>query len=261
VQTESIKTTTLVQANHLIVKPLKRLHIVFVTNWHEMGFRTGSIYLLNAMKTSFKTIVAAALAAVGLMVAPAAEAQVRTRTGIKGGLSASTLQFDNVDFSDRKERIGFHAGVFTQVPLGAAFAIQPELLYINKGVSSGYRALGQDSRASFNLNYVELPVLATIKLGNAAEIQAGPYASYLLNSNVSNTGGVLGNSTINLSADQFNRLDYGLAGGLNIYFGQLLLGVRYAQGLQRIANTTASQAIFGNAKNGVGLLSVGYSIR
>jgi hypothetical protein len=213
------------------------------------------------MKTSFKTIAAAALVAVGLMATTTAQAQERTRMGIKGGLSASTLQFDNVDFSDRKERLGFHAGVFTQVPLGSAFAIQPELLYVNKGASSGYRSLGQDSRASFNLNYVELPVLATLKLGTTAELQAGPYVDYLLNSNVSNTGGGLGNSTINLAADQFNRLDYGLAGGLNVYFGQLLLGLRYTQGLQRIANTTASTAIFDNAKNGVGFLSVGYSFR
>lgn len=215
---------------------------------------------LNVMKNSVKTIAAAALMTLGFLATDHnAQAQTRVRTGIKGGLSASTLQFNNIDLTDRKERIGFHAGLFTQIPVGSAFAIQPELLYSNKGASSNYRALSQDSRASFNLNYVELPVLATIKLGNAAEIQAGPYVSYLLNSNVSNTGGILGNSSINLNADQFNRLDYGLAGGVNVYFGQLLLGLRYAQGLQPIANTTASRAVFDNAKNGVGYLSIGYS--
>ncbi|ARK10992.1 porin family protein [Fibrivirga algicola] len=212
------------------------------------------------MKTSITTLAVALLAAVGVITSgPAAQAQSRVRTGIKGGLSASTLQFNEVDFSNRKERIGFHAGVFTQIPVGSAFAIQPELLYVNKGASSGYRTLGQDSRASFNLNYIDLPVLATFKLGDAVEIQAGPYAGYLLNSGVSNTGGVLGNSAINFNADQFNRVDYGLAGGLNVYFGQVLLGLRYTQGLQQIANTTASRAVFSNAKNGVGLLSIGYS--
>jgi len=212
------------------------------------------------MKTSITTLAVALLAAVGVLTSgPSAQAQSRVRTGIKGGLSASTLQFNEVDFSNRKERIGFHAGVFTQIPVGSAFAIQPELLYVNKGASSDYRALGQDSRASFNLNYIDLPVLATFKLGDAVEIQAGPYAGYLLNSGVSNTGGILGNSAINFNADQFNRIDYGLAGGLNVYFGQVLLGLRYTQGLQQIANTTASKAVFNNAKNGVGLLSIGYS--
>lgn len=212
------------------------------------------------MKRSIKTFTLALLTAAGFLATHEdVQAQSRVRTGIKGGLSASTLQFNEVDFTNRKERIGFHAGVFTQIPVGSAFAIQPELLYVNKGASTDYRTLGQDSRASFNLNYIDLPVLATLKLGDAVEIQAGPYASYLLNSNVSNSGGILGNSAINIGADQFNRVDYGLAGGLNIYFGQVLLGVRYTQGLQRIANTSTSQAIFSNAKNGVGLLSVGYS--
>ncbi|MBO0952083.1 porin family protein [Fibrella forsythiae] len=212
------------------------------------------------MKSSITTLALALLTAAGIVSTTTdAVAQGRARTGIKGGLSASTLQFNEVDFSNRKERIGFHAGVFTQIPVGSAFAIQPELLYVNKGASSNYRLLGQDSQASFNLNYIDLPVLATLKLGDAVEIQAGPYAGYLLNSNVSNTGGIVGNSAINLNADQFNRVDYGLAGGLNVYFGQVLLGVRYTQGLQKIANTTASQAIFSNAKNGVGLLSIGYS--
>ena len=209
------------------------------------------------MKTSITTLALALLAVIGIFTT--AQAQNRVRTGIKGGLSASTLQFNEIDFSSRKERIGFHAGVFTQIPVGSAFAIQPELLFVNKGASSGYRTLGQDSRASFNLNYIDLPVLATLKLGDAVELQAGPYASYLLNSGVKNTGGILGTSAINFNSDQFNRLDYGLAGGLNVYFGQVLLGLRYTQGLQRIAKTTASQAVFSNAKNGVGLLSVGYS--
>lgn len=211
------------------------------------------------MKTTIKTIAAAALVAVGLFASTTgAQAQdTRVRTGIKGGLSASTLQFDNIDFSNRKERLGFHAGLFTQIPLGSAFAIQPELLYVNKGASSNYR-LTQDNRASFNLNYAELPVLATLKLGNAAEIQAGPYVSYLLNSNVSNSNNS-GTPALALNADNFNRVDYGVAGGLNVYFGQVLLGLRYTQGLQQIANSTASRAIFSNAKNGVGFLSIGYS--
>ena len=211
------------------------------------------------MKKFIKLGVLAGIATVGLaLTTTIATAQIRPRTGIKAGLSASSLFYDNGSYNDRKERIGFHAGVFTQLPVGAAFAIQPELLYINKGASAAYNALGSTGRNSFNLNYAELPVLATIKLGNFAEIQAGPYVGYLLSSNVKTEGG-LGNSDVNLNPDQFNRVDYGLAGGVNVYAGQLLIGVRYEQGIQKIANTTASRAVLNNARNGVGLLSIGYS--
>ena len=211
------------------------------------------------MKKYIKLGLLAAITATGLSLhSTTANAQTRPRTGIKAGLSASSLFYDNASANDKKERIGFHAGVFTQVPVGSAFAIQPELLYINKGASSGYSVLGNTGRNSFNLNYVELPVLATIKLGNFADIQAGPYVSYLLSSNVKSEGS-LGSAGVNLNPDQFNRVDYGLAGGVNVYAGQLLIGVRYEQGLQKIANTTASQAVLNNARNGVGLLSIGYS--
>ncbi len=228
--------------------------------WFSTLYPTFTTSTHNLMKTAITTLALALLTAAGILATTTdAQAQNRVRTGIKGGLSASTLQFNNVDLTSRKERIGFHAGLFTQIPVGSAFAIQPELLYVNKGASSGYRFLGQDNRASFNLNYIDLPVLATIKLGDAVEIQAGPYVSYLLNTGVSNTGGTTINTAFNVGTDQFNRLDYGLAGGLNIYFGQVLLGARYTQGLQQIANSTASRAIFNNAKNGVGMLSIGYS--
>jgi Outer membrane protein beta-barrel domain len=211
------------------------------------------------MKTSIKIGLVVATMATGLALhSTTATAQTRPRTGIKAGLSASSLFYDNASASDKKERIGFHAGVFTQLPIGSAFAIQPELLYINKGASSGYNVLGSSGRNSFNLNYAELPVLATIKLGDFAEIQAGPYVGYLLSSNVKSEGS-LGNAGVNLNPDQFNRVDYGLAGGVNVFLGQLLVGVRYEQGIQKIANTTASRAVLNNARNGVGLLSIGYS--
>lgn len=185
-------------------------------------------------------------------------AQSRVRAGLKGGFNASSLYFENANASDRKERYGFHGGVYAQIPAGDFFAIQPELLYSAKGASANYNVVGFQGRNTFRLNYAELPVLATFKLGSTVELQAGPYAAYLLNSNVSSNGDLL-NGTANLNRDAFNKFDYGVAGGLNLFFGKALIGLRYGQGLQKIANTTASRAVLGNARNGVGMLSVGFS--
>jgi len=187
-------------------------------------------------------------------------AQNRVRAGLKGGFNASSLYFENANANDRKERYGFHGGVYAQIPAGAFFAIQPELLYSAKGASANYNVVGFQGRNTFRLNYAELPVLATFKLGNAVELQAGPYAAYLLNSNVSSNGDLL-NGTANLNRDAFNKFDYGVAGGLNLFLGKALIGLRYGQGLQKIANTTASRAVLGNARNGVGMVSVGFSFQ
>ena len=188
-----------------------------------------------------------------------ATAQSRARVGLKGGLNASSLFYDSQGVNDKNERIGFHLGIFAQAPVGEFFAIQPELLYMTKGASATYNVLVFNGKNTFRLNYAELPVLATFKLGKAVELQAGPYVSYLLNSNI-NSNGDFGVGTSAINRDNFNKIDYGVAGGLNLYFGKAFVGVRYEQGLQQIANSGAAKTLLGNAKNGVGLLSVGFSL-
>ena len=189
----------------------------------------------------------------------AASAQGIVRVGVKGGLNASSLFYDSQGASSKKERIGFHAGVFTQIPAGEFFAIQPELLYMTKGASATYNVLSFSGTNTFKLNYAELPVLATFKLGQSVELQAGPYVSYLLNSNI-NSNGDFGTGTSAINRDNFNKVDYGITGGLNIYFGKTFIGARYEQGLQQIAASGAAKTVLGNAKNGVGLLSIGFSL-
>lgn len=213
------------------------------------------------MKKSRNTVVAATvLTLMACLLNPfGALAQSRARAGIKGGLNASSLFYNSTGASNKNERIGFHAGVFAQAPLGEFLAIQPELLYMTKGASATYNVLGFNGKNTFKLNYAELPVLVTFKLGQAVELQAGPYVSYLLNSNI-NSNGDFGSGSSAINRANFNKIDYGLAGGLNLYFGKTFVGARYEQGFQKIANSGAAQTLLGNAKNSVGLVSVGFSI-
>ena len=213
------------------------------------------------MKKSVNTLFATAVLVTGALCLNSADAvaQGRTRVGIKGGLNASSLFYDSQGATNKNERIGFHVGVFAQAPIGEFFAIQPELLYMTKGASATYNVLGFTGKNTFKLNYAELPVLATFKLGQAVELQAGPYVSYLLNSNI-NSNGDFGSGTNSINRDNFNKVDYGIAGGLNLYFGKAFIGARYEQGLKQIASSGAATTVLGNAKNGVGLLSVGFSL-
>ncbi|WP_461135599.1 porin family protein [Spirosoma lituiforme] len=213
------------------------------------------------MKKSFSTLIATAAIMAGAIFfnSSDATAQGRTRVGVKGGLNASSLFYDSQGATNKNERIGFHVGLFAQAPVGEFFAIQPELLYMTKGASADYNLLSFNGKNTFKLNYAELPVLATFKLGQAVELQAGPYVAYLLNSNV-NSNGSFGSGSSAINRDNFNKVDYGIAGGLNIYFGKAFIGARYEQGLQQIANSGAAQTLLGSAKNGVGLLSVGFSL-
>lgn len=243
---------------------IKAINVV----WHEFALVVGKLAERDSvgqtnhyvMKKFANTLLATALLTIGTssLLVTNVSAQGIARAGIKGGLNASSLYYDSQGVSNKNERIGFHAGVFAQAPLGEFFAIQPELLYTTKGAAADYNVLGFNGRNTFKLNYAELPVLATFKLGQAVELQAGPYVSYLLNSNI-NSNGDFGTGSSAINRDNFNKVDYGIAGGLNIYFGKTFVGARYEQGLQRIANSGVASTLLGNAKNGVGLLTIGVS--
>jgi len=184
------------------------------------------------------------------------DANAQMRAGIKGGLNVSNLYLDDVD--DENARYGFNVGVYGQVFSTETFAIQPELLYSTKGAKAEYGGL-IDQTVKFNLNYLDLPVLAVFKLGDAAEIHVGPYVSYLLHSNVS-TSGDLGSASDDIDRDELHAFDFGLVGGLGLNFGPMQVGARYNLGLTKIANSDVSRAMIGDAKNSCAQLYLAFNI-
>lgn len=167
------------------------------------------------------------------------------RAGIKGGLNASNLYIDNV--TDENARVGFNVGLFGQPISSEALALQIELLYSTKGSMAQYSGLIKQE-IKYNLNYLDLPVLAVIKLGDAGEIHLGGYASYLLNANVSYKGDLV-NGVDKIDKDNLKSYDYGLVAGLGINFGNVQVGARYNYGLVKIAESNAARAVLGDAKN------------
>lgn len=167
------------------------------------------------------------------------------RVGIKGGLNVTNLYVDEVD--DENPRYGFHLGVYTQLFESDVFAIQPEILYSTKGTRIEDDSDLFDATMDFNLNYIDIPVLAVFKLGEAAEIHVGPYFGYLLNANIDVDGDFDGDDDID--RDNFKSWDYGLSAGIGFNVGPVQLGARYNYGLQKIADSDVAEEILGNSKN------------
>lgn len=208
---------------------------------------------MDSKKTKILFVVVL-LSALSLTVSHYANAQARA--GIKGGLNVSNLYIDDVN--DENARYGFNVGVYGQILSTDAFALQPELLFTTKGAKGEYTGL-IDQTVKFNLNYLELPVLAVFKLGDAAEIHVGPYASYLLNANVSYSGDI-SNGTDEIDKDQLKSYDFGLVGGLGLNFGALQVGARYNYGLVKLADSNTAESFLGDSKNSVAQLYVAFNI-
>jgi len=190
----------------------------------------------------------------GLLSSQESMAQIRGRAGVKGGLNASNLYVDNV--SDENARLGFHLGLYGQPVSSETFALQLELLYSTRGTKTQYDA-PIDQSIQYNLNYLDLPVLAVFKLGDAVEIHAGGYASYLVQANIDYEGD-LANGSDEIDRDNLKSYDYGLVGGVGVNFGAIQVGARYNYGLVKLADSDAAELLIGDSKNSLAQLYIAF---
>ncbi len=195
-----------------------------------------------------------------ILVSLSFEAVGQSKTGLKAGASFTNLYVDEVDDKDMK--IGFNAGLYHRAYITRFLALQPEVLYSQKGSSLRYDGfLSGSGTYRYNLNYLEIPVLAVFKL-NSFYVSGGPYLGWLLSVNVKDVNDDGNIQEIEeLDRDSFNTLDYGVAVGAGFDFDGGTFGIRYGYGLKEIGKegTFAGQAV-NNAKNSALQLFLGFDI-
>ncbi len=189
----------------------------------------------------------------------AEETGLTPKFGVKGGLNLTNLYVDNV--KDENVKVGGHFGFYAKLPISTGVSIQPELLYTNKGAKETYSNFAQGSgEYRFNLNYVELPVSLVFNIVKNFNIHAGGYAAYLTSANVKNVqnGDIQG--VTDLNADNFNRFDYGLVGGLGVDVENFTIGARYNYGLREVGQSgNLSGDLTKNSKNSGVTLFIGFA--
>lgn len=170
--------------------------------------------------------------------------------GLKGGLNLSEFNIDQDKLSDEKLRTGYHFGAFLQLPLSDGFALQPEVLYSTKGTRASY--VSEDSGFTgdidYKLDYIDVPLLGVLKLGDLAEIHLGPYFGFTSSTKIDRSGSELEDEQ-DFDKEFIKSLDYGLVVGAALNFGMFNLGARYNYGLQKIENSEIADVFIGNATN------------
>ena len=187
------------------------------------------------------------------------ESHISPKFGIKAGLNLSNLYVDNVQ--DENIKLGLNVGLLAKIPLVRGLSIQPELLYSSKGAKLIYDNIIQGKgEYRFNLNYVELPVLGVINLAKKLNLHAGGYVAYLASANIKdmNDNGTVTDIT-EFNAENFNRIDYGLIGGLGLDVQNFTIGARYNYGLREVGESGSggSSGYTQNSKNSVITLYLG----
>lgn len=155
--------------------------------------------------------------------------------GIKGGMNFNTMSDmkpTEGGLINVKARTGYHFGVMYKAKLPLGFALQPELLYINKnsrmefGEHNSKDYLSQDAR----LHYFQLPVGVQWGIDLVLfrpYLQFTPYIGYAISK-----GGIYDN----VSWDNLNRFEYGFGLGAGIEVWKIQLSGRYSWDLGKVSD-------------------------
>ncbi|MBB6501342.1 porin family protein [Pedobacter cryoconitis] len=159
----------------------------------------------------------------------------------KAGLSFSKQAISNMD--GEKTKVGFTAGLGANFRIAkSAFSIQPELNYVSAGTKI------KNVSTSYNLNYLELPVLAKYSFG-PVYVNAGPSVGMAL-------GGMKKMESFYQASVQRFNFGIQMGGGVAIPVGKgsVLIDARYALGLTDVNKGPAT------AKNRGFVTTIGYAI-
>ncbi len=158
--------------------------------------------------------------------------------GVKTGVNIASINggSDNAD-----SRIGFHAGLVSELEISDTFSIQPELLYSTQGASI-------KNISAINLDYISLPILAKYYVTDAFSIEAGPQFSFLVNDVIDF------DSSLALNDADTNAENFDLSAAIGLGYkisSKIFAQVRYTAGITTIEENP-------DLKNGVFQFSLGY---
>jgi hypothetical protein len=175
-----------------------------------------------------------AILAIAAVATTATYAQVTTTFGIKGGAQNNLLLLREDGGSDSRiayTGAGFHVGGIADLKFSEHFSVQPQLLFVSKGIKLS-------DETSINMFTVDLPINLLYR-NNGFFIGAGPNLSYGIAGKIKQDG----SDDQDLYKDEdgneapFKRFDFGINTTLGYEFPSgLLLSAQYTPGLVDLAN-------------------------
>ena len=172
--------------------------------------------------------------------------------GLRLGLNASHVSSDSPLLNGSSVKSGLNIGVAvgTQLTYRAPLFFETGLYYSQKGGKSG----SETGKFTYDLNYLELPLLVKYKhfVGNQTSIQpyAGGYLALATDGDIKNYGSRTAFSSFD--DGYFNRFDGGLKIGCGVGFNMLYVDASYDIGLANIG-----QDNFDDTHNGCFTLNIG----
>lgn len=188
-----------------------------------------------------KKIFVLAIALLSTGIANAQSTDKPIKFGIKAGVNYSNIIKDDGNNSFKTDYlVGYHAGVTLDIKLLENLAFTPEALYSTKG----YKSTSNVGEFTQTTHFIDIPILASIKLGGGLNVVAGPQVSFLMSTkNTFETGfGTAEQKIIEDDADRFKKsLVGGVIGFRYDFSNKIGLNGRYALDFQKNNENGTSQ--------------------
>lgn len=175
--------------------------------------------------------VGAILAGAAIVVAAASPTYAQGVTvGAKVGVNFATVSSDDADDEFQKNKTGFVAGGFVDVPVAPQFSFAPEVLFSQKGTKFEN---GEDS-ISVNVTQVQVPLLFKANFSGGGSsvrpfVAVGPAFGFTASAKTkSDLDGV---ETEVDSGDDVETVEFSLVFGGGVKFGNASIEARYDLGL------------------------------
>lgn len=169
--------------------------------------------------------------------------------GIKGGMNYATVTKGKLDEAP-DARTSFYVGAIAEIPIiDDSFSIQPEVLYSRQGFERNYSLLGEDYKAEYQIDYINVPVLAKLYIVKGFSVEAGPQFGFKINEKIDLD---TANDEEGNNLDEINDFDMSLAAGITFKFDSgLFVNGRYNHSFNEIIKNL-------DAKNSVMQFGIGY---
>jgi len=130
-------------------------------------------------------------------------------------------------------KFGFVAGGFVTLPLGKLFAVQPEILYSQKGFKGNGTLFGSSYSYTRTTDYLDVPIFLAVRPLEYLSIMAGPQFSYLLSEkNEFNSANANLTQEEAFNNDNIRKNTFCFVGGVDVNIDKLVIGARAGWDLQ-----------------------------
>jgi len=123
------------------------------------------------------------------------DARNKVQVGLKAGINSSNVFDEKSSDFQADSKLGFAGGLFIVIPFGDYVGFQPAVMFSQKGFKASGTILLSQYEFKRTLNFIDVPLLLTLKPSEFITFLAGPQYSYLISQKDAFTSGSLSYET------------------------------------------------------------------